>query len=159
MPKSALNTARELSPTDEGKTIDEILPAGMIPESLRGDYSTDDVPTVDSLEDAAALVKPTEIISLPNGYQVMRRPKIAGRVYFDFVRESQKSTDAGFLMMMTACFVRVDNGKPLTISEIEDEDGIGFEGVATLAEEVIELFPAARAKLKSSQLLKSATPE
>jgi hypothetical protein len=96
---------------------------------------------------ASDSVPAAHLIDLPNGIQVYRK-KIAGREYFQFLKMSKDGAEEGIKYVMMQMFVNVKTGRTLTIEEIEDEQGIGFEGVARLADEVIKVFPNAQAKLR-----------
>jgi hypothetical protein len=103
--------------------------------------------TVETQVMASDSVPAAHLIDLPNGIQVYRK-KIAGREYFQFLKMSKDGAEEGIKYVMMQMFINIATGRPLTIEEIEDEEGIGFEGVARLADEVVKVFPSAQAKLR-----------
>lgn len=99
--------------------------------------------------------KKEELIELPGGKRVKRVP-LTGADYFAFQDEVAKNPGnplAGMPALMMKRYVW-ESGAALTIDELMDADGIGFEGVARLSEDLTPLFTAGRPARTLSPLQK-----
>ncbi|MGG6295300.1 hypothetical protein ACQ4M4_12995 [Leptolyngbya sp. AN02str] len=77
------------------------------------------------------------VIVLPGG-QVAVEQELSGADYWEFLKIASKNAAEATRWLMLRAYVV--NGEALTIDQLEDEDGIGFEGAAVLSSEVAKLF-------------------
>ncbi len=101
-----------------------------------------------------------DFVFLPDG-NVLRKKKLSGRDFFEFQRALLPKTpgrsgngiqvDAidGMKQLMLKMFVFVDpqtykDDRGVTIDDLEDEEGLGFQGVSILSEHLTSLFQTGR---------------
>lgn len=90
------------------------------------------------------------IVQLPDGRCVIKQ-KLTGKDFFAFQRQVMKNADdpvLGMQQLILKMFKWAD-GTAVTISDLEDEDGIGFNGCSLLTEHMTALFEKAQPAKKS----------